>query len=112
VDGSEAQDIRSEWGLEEQLAHERELAEGRRRWEERRKFEKEQAERDRKRQALEGYLKLRSERYLDITGSSPGEDTLAQWAQEYIDDRMRQEEAEKEARRQRSEDENYDFNSW
>jgi hypothetical protein len=92
-----------------QVRRERELREQRAAWEKRRKFEREQAERQRKQDALKEYLDLRSGMYLDHTGSPPTQSQLASWTEDFISARVRRTQEEAEARRRAAIKENYDF---
>jgi hypothetical protein len=109
---SEVSDLRSEWTLEEQLAHERELSQKRAAWEERREYEKDEAKRLKAREAMEANLANRARTYLDLTGMTPTPAMVEGWQREYVARQSRLGEEEREQGRQRSEDENYDFNAW
>jgi hypothetical protein len=100
---------RSNWTLEQQLAHERELRQKREAWEKRRRFDKEQAEREKKQAGLEVALKARARVWEDHTGSPATPDQIRTWTEEYVTMRQVEGEMENEARRAEAEAEHYNF---
>jgi len=94
---------------EQQVAHERELAAKREQWEKQRKAEKEQQERARKQAGLETALRERARLWETYTGSAPSPEQLRSWQEEYITMRAAEEEMEREERRQKAAQENYNF---
>ena len=78
-------------------------------WKARKKHEAEEAERQRKRAALEGQLAERARIYFDHTGTTPSASLLESWQQQYIDAKVAEQEAEREARRREAIEEHYDF---
>ena len=88
----------------DELERRKQLAE----WKARKKAEKEEAERQQKRAALEAHLAERARTYFDHTGSTPATAVLERWQQEYLDAIALQREAERAERLAQVEAEHYD----
>ena len=87
----------------DELEKRRQLAE----WKAKKKHEAEEAERQRKRGDLEAHLAERARVFYDHTGTTPSTSLLADWQRQYIDAKVAEQEAEKEARLAEAIRENY-----
>jgi hypothetical protein len=67
-------------------------------WHEVRAEVREEQERQENLAKLESYLRRRGEVWQDHTGSPPGTDLLARWQREFIEERVAEQEAEREMR--------------
>ncbi len=70
--------------IDDQMDHERELAQRRQQWDQQKKAEAEQRERQQKQAALEAHLHSRSQEYLDHTGSAPTTAVLESWQTDFV----------------------------
>jgi hypothetical protein len=90
--------------LNDQMQHQKELAERRRLWEEQRKAEAEQREREEKQARLAAWLTSRRQSWVDHTGSEPAAEVMEAWRMEYIAERAADEEAAHALRLSQAED--------
>jgi hypothetical protein len=97
---------REPW-IEEEMRRE-EMRQQRARWEQERRERKAQQERQAKQAELQSYLARRSRDFMDHTGEQPGREILTRWQAEYVDERERQYQAEREAKLKAAEAE-YNF---
>jgi hypothetical protein len=84
--------------IDEQIQHQKELAERRKIWEEQRKAEAEQQARQEKQGRMEAFLTSRRQAWIDHTGSLPPSEVTISWRMEYLAERAADEEAERALR--------------
>jgi len=84
--------------IDEEIQHQRDLAERRRLWEEQRQVEAEEQARKEKQARLNAYLAAKRQSWLDFTGSVPPEELKVQWQMEYLAEREAADDAERAER--------------
>jgi hypothetical protein len=69
----------------------------------------EMQERQEKQAQLEAHLRRRGEVWRAHTGSPPGTDLLARWQQEFVEERVAEQELDREVRLAQAIEESYDY---
>ena len=90
--------------IDEEIQHQRDLAERRRLWEEQRQVEAEEQARKEKQARLNAYLAAKRQSWVDHTGSLPPAEVTVAWQMEYLSERQAETDAERAFRLSQAED--------